>query len=367
MAADARVPAVAAFGRTLAGWIFAIAALFAIDTFLAKTERTESQVEAGRLYQNGRRLLQSGQSAQSVEQFRSAVAVDRDNQAYQLALAQALLAADNPSEAETVLTALVQENPFSGPANLALAQVMVHENKIADAISYYHRAIYGQWKENASANQLQVRFELADLLSHQDSKEALLAELLPLQDEAPDDVATQERIGLWFLAAGSPARAANVFREILRADPQRPEALAGLGKAEFASGDYRGARDEFEAALRIGPEDPTIRARLDLCTRILDLDPTLRGLGPEERLRRSRKLLESALDDVKQCLGEPASDPAQGVMKSAEGLLRRKTITYDDNLDLTDQLWQLRQRNCKQTILPGEEPLEIVLSKLSQK
>jgi tetratricopeptide (TPR) repeat protein len=364
--ATAQVP-VYAFGKTVAGGVLAIAALFLIDTFLAKTERAESHVEAGRLYQAGQGFMQARQSAQAVEQFRSAVAIDRGNEDYQLALGQALLAAGQSSDAETVLTALTLENPFAGPANLALARAMVHENKIGDAISYYHRAIYGQWKEGAGTNSLQARFELADLLSHQNSKEALLVELLPLQDEAPDDVATQEKIGLWFLAAGSPARAVGVFREILRADPQRSEALAGLGKAEFASGDYRGARDEFQAALRIGPEDPTIRARLDLCTRILDLDPTLRGLRPDERLRRSRTLLESALDDVKQCLGEPASEPAQGVMKSAEGLLQRKTIPYDDNLDLTDQLWQLRQRNCKQTILPSEEPLEIVLSKLSQK
>jgi Tfp pilus assembly protein PilF len=367
MAAPTHVPAVHAFGKTLAGVILAIAVLFVIDGFLAKSERAESHVEAERLYQDGQRLMQSGKSVLAAEQFRSAVAIDRANEDYQFALGQALLAAGQPSEAETVLNALLQENPFAGPANLELARVMVHANKNADAISYYHRAIYGQWREDAGANPLRVRFELAGFLSHQNSKEALLAELLPLQDEAPDDVTTQERLGTWFLAAGSPPRAADVFRKILRADPRSSGAHAGLGDAEFASGNYRSARDEFQAALRTGPGNASIRARWELCTRILELDPTMRGLGRDERLRRSRTLLELALDDLKQCLGEPKVEPAQGVMKSVERQLRGRSAAYDDNLDLADQLWQVRQTNCKRTISPSEEPLAIVLSKLNQK
>ena len=359
MASQPQVSIAHTFGRTLTGGILAIAVLFFADTFLAKTEKAESLVEAEHHYQNGKRLMQSGDTARAVEEFRSALGVERENQDYQLALGQALLTAGKATDAAGVLNALLEEDPFGGPANLALARVMVREGKIADAISYYHRAIYGQWKDNAAVNQLQVRFELVELLSRQNSGEALLAELLPLQDEAPDDVATQEKLGQWFLAAGSTGRAAGVFREILQRGPRNADVHAGLAEAEFASGNYREARDEFQAAVRMGAGDETIQARLDLANRILDLDPTLRGLSREERLRRSRKLLELTLDDLKQCTGDSP------LIKPAEIAMRKPMTTYDDNLDLADRIWQARRTNCKGS--SNAEPFAIVLSKLGQK
>ena len=61
-------------------------------------------------------------------------------------------------------------------------------------------------------NRLRVRFELIDLLAQRNSKEELLAELLPIQDEAPRDLKTRTQMGRLFLLAGSPARAADIFR-----------------------------------------------------------------------------------------------------------------------------------------------------------
>ena len=363
MATPAQVPAVHAFARTMAGGIAVIVVLFVADTFLAKSERAAARVEAERHYQSGRRLMQSGQSAQAAEQFRSALSVDRANQDYELALGQALRAAGKTGDAQVALSALLEENPFGGAANLALARVMVQEGNITDATGYYHRAIYGQWKEDARRNQLLARFELVDLLRRQDSKEALLAELLPLQDEAPDDAATQKKLGQGFLAAGSPVRAAAVFRAILHRDQQDSQAHAGLGEAEFAGGNYAGAREEFRIALRLRPPDEgteqNLQSRLELCNRILELDPALRSLGGKERLSRSRKLAELALDRVQPCLG------ATPLIKSAQSALR-STLSYDQNLDLADQLWRAGQAECKSG-LPEGEPLAIVLSKVNPK
>jgi hypothetical protein len=40
---------------------------------------------------------------------------------------------------------------------------------------------------------------------------------------------------------------------------------------------------------------------LDGCNELLTLDPTIRGLGPMERFRRSLKLIELTLDETMQC------------------------------------------------------------------
>ena len=136
------------------------------------------------------------------------------------------------ADADASLNSLLQRDPIAAPANLAMARVLVQEGHLDDAAFYYHRAIYGQWKQDAQVNQIKVRFELADLLNRENSRETLLAELLPLQNEAPDDAATRIRLGNLFLAAGSPARAAEVFRAILRRHPRDEEARAGLDRSK---------------------------------------------------------------------------------------------------------------------------------------
>lgn len=249
-----------------------------------------------------------------------------------------------------------------------MARVLVKEDKRDDAAFYYHRAIYGQWKEDAHANQLKVRFELTDLLSREKSKEALLAELLPLQIDAPGDLATRKRLGHLFITAGSPARAADIFRDILRTLPRDPEAHAGLGDAEFARGNYRTAQTEFLAALQLRPADRDVQNRLDLCDQVLDLDPARRGLSPEEQYQRSRTLVERVLDDVNQCLGT-GSGPTQELIKTVQDGLKksvtpaRQSTAFEDNLDWAERLWQVRRTDCKQALGASEEPLALVLAK----
>jgi tetratricopeptide (TPR) repeat protein len=359
------------FVSTFAAVMLAIVGLFLADTFLEKIERSESHVEAVRFYANGQRLMEQGKSAEAVDQFRSAISVERNNEDYQLALGQALLAAGRLQDAETTLDDLLQRNPFGGPANLVLARVLIQENKIDEGISYYHRAIYGQWKEDPQANQVKARFELTDLLSHQNSKEALLAELLPLQGDAPDDIATKKKLGRLFIAAGSPARATEIFRDILRAQPQDPDAYAGLGEADFARGNYRTAQTEFLSALRLRPADRETQQRLALCNRVLELDPTGRGLGRAEQYRRSRQLVDLVLDDLDRCLGSAAPAAAQDLIKAVQDALKkpvtaaRRNAAFEQNLTWADQLWQVRKTDCKPAA-GSEEPLTLVLAMLAR-
>lgn len=370
-------PTKSSFMRTLFATGLAIMAIFFIDTVLEKTERAESRVDAARFYASGQRLLAQGQSAAAVDQFRSAIAADRsdatgNNQDYQLALGQALLAAGRLGDAADTLNDLLQRNPVGAAANLTMARLLVKEDQIDDAESYYHRAIYGQWRADARANQVQVRFELTDLLSRQNSKEALLAELLPLEDEAPGDIATRKKLGHLFIAAGSPARAADIFHDLLHKNPQDAEAYTGLGEAEFARANYRAAQTDFQAALRLEPVNPDAQQGLDLCVQVLDLDPARRGLSAEEQYRRSRKLVELVLDDVVQCVDANASVVDRELILTVQDSLKKpvpaaqRSDAFDDNLDWADRLWQIRKTSCGRPIAASEEPLALVLATLAE-
>ncbi|MGH9646654.1 MAG: tetratricopeptide repeat protein [Bryobacteraceae bacterium] len=350
----------------------ALAALFAVDTFLVRIERAEDQAEATRLVAEGRAMMQGQRYAEAAERFKDAISIDRNNRDYWLALADALLAAKNFMEAESALDELLQRDSTDGDANLAMARVLVGESKIAEGISFYHRAIYGRWTTNAAQNRLKARFELVDLLARQNAKAELLAELLPLQDEASFDLQTRTRIGELFLAAGSPARAADVFRDIVHRDSRNADAYAGLGQAEFASGDYQQAEADFLDASRLKPDDADIRKRLELCEQILSLDPTRRGLASNERYERSLKLVSLALDQIKPCLLTPPPGPAQELVDAANKTLKarvaelRQNAATDSNLDLAEQLWKARGKDCGSSTPASDDPLSLVLAKIAR-
>jgi tetratricopeptide (TPR) repeat protein len=339
--------------------------------FLANMERAESQVGAARLFEEGRALMKRGENAEAIGRIKDALVIERGNRDYLRTLAQAQFADGRTADADSTLTDLLQSDSTDGLANLIMGRVLVKEGRFAEAISYYHRAIYGYWSENAEENRLRTRFELIGLLAQRNSKEELLAELLPIQDESSRDLKSQTRIGQLFLLAGSPTRAADVFRGILHADPADAEAHAGLGEAEFARANYRAAEREFQAALRSAPDDQAARKRLDLCNELLMLDPMERGLGPAERFRRSLNLVELTRNEAMQCVGENPSPELQELLNQAGTALEAQVSAAhqgelsERNLDLAEHLWQARKKECNPPPAT-DSPLALVLARLAQ-
>lgn len=351
--------------------VLAIVGLFAVDMFLARAERAESIVEAVRLFGQGQILLQRGQPAKAIDSIEQAIAIDRGNRDYRRALAEAQLAAGRTADARATLTELLMSDPSDGLPSLIMARMLVKEDRVAEAVSYFHRAIYGHWQERAAEERLRTRFELIDLLARHNSKEDLLAELLPIQEQAPRDLATRTRIGRLFLLAGSPARAADVFRGILHDAPSNSDAYTSLGKADFAQGNYRMAQRHFQTALRLTPGNQAARQYLEVCSELLILDPTMRGLGAAERFRRSIRLIGLVLDETNHCIGPSPSPDVQGLLEKAGKTLKahvsvsRQAEVSEINLDLAEQLWQIRKKECKVTP-PPDTPLRLVLARLAQ-
>ncbi len=337
---------------TFALVFLAIAALFVADTYLARMESSESAVEATRLFEEGRTLIARGDSVNAIERIRDALSIERTNRFYQQTLAQTQLTADKTADAEATLRGLLESDPTDGQANLIMGRVLAKEGRFPEAISYFHRAIYGQWGQDAPQNRLRARFELIDLLAQRDSKEDLLAELLPVQDQVPRDLQTRARMGRLFLRAGSPTRAADIFRGIVQEAPANADGYAGLGESEFAQANYPAAERAFESAIRLAPTNDTVRKRLELCGELLALDPTLRGLSPAERLNRSRKLVELAGEEVSKCV--------------AAGSLNQKAgRVTESNLDLAAELWQARAKECKSQPA-ADDPLALVMARLAR-
>jgi tetratricopeptide (TPR) repeat protein len=359
------------FFGTLAWAGLAIAIVSGADAFLARVDRSESQAEAARLFEQGRTLMERGEYVFAIDRIEEALSIDRENRDYKQELAQAQVAAGRTAEAQETLSEILQVDPTDALASREMARILQREHQFPQAISYYHRAIYGYWKQDSAENQLRTRFELIDLLAERGAKEELLAELLPVQDQAPKDLNTAIRIGQLFLLAGSPVRAEEVFRKALQRDSASGDAYAGIGESEFARGNYRTAQRNFQIALRLAPDNQNARQRLDVCAKLLMLDPTMRGLRTAERYHRSLQLVEQVLDETKRCSDPAAMGESQELLTRAENTLAahvpasRQNDAAESNLDLAEKLWQVRLKACKTP--PGvNSPLALVLARLAQ-
>lgn len=348
----ARTPAAstAVFVATFAALAGLIGLLLLFDLSLARIDRLESRAHATAEYEAGAALLARGRAAGAAERFGAAVAIDRDNLGYSLALARALLAQGRASDAESTVQPLLDRAENDGAVNLVMAHTMLRLGRPGDATSYFHRAIFGRWGADSTTRRAEARAELIDLLAGRGATQELLAELLPLEDAPPDSVALRKRVGLLFIRAGSPARGAAMLRDVLRRDPRDPDAYAGMGEAALALGNFRTARADFAEALDLRPGDARLEDRLALADTVLAIDPAARGIGSRARFERSRMLLARTVAAIDRCGGREGAVAAgldsAGAMLHAAVRPRAEDAAGEAMLTLANDLWSARPARC---------------------
>jgi tetratricopeptide (TPR) repeat protein len=346
--------------RVTAGAAIAVAAamagLFWIDRSLEKLEQDELRKEAQGLASEGQQLLAGGKSQEAAIRFQRAHFLIHTNREYALAYAEALLAAGELQTAESTLQAQLDENSNAAPANLLMARVMIAQNRIEEADSFYHRAIYGVWPRDPAANAILVRLELANWLAKRSAKVELLAELLPLEQASHDDPALGRKVAELFLAAGAPPRAAALYQSAIQRNPSDLAAYRGLGEAELRSGNYPAAQRAFLDAVRRDGTDVASARRLQMLSLVVALDPTPRRIAMNEKYRRALGLVELLQSTVAAC-GAPG--PASPVVPiTTSGPITNEMA--EAQLSLAEQLWRTRPDHC-----PVPPQLQIVMDKLT--
>jgi tetratricopeptide (TPR) repeat protein len=365
--------------RTTVGLIFIIAAvvaaLAALDILLENAEESETQSSAEAAYQAGQVAFRAGHTAAAIEDFRKAHAAVREDETYELALIGALMNAGRYADAEPLMKEVLERNPDDGPALLVAARLQAKKGKPVQAAAFYHRAIYGAWPRDAREKQIEARIELVEFLKSRHQTEEMLAELILLQEEAGEDQALLLRTADLFLLAGSPKHAESAYRKVISLDPRNPAAYAGLGEVELETGDYRQARSEFVLAKMRSPADQHIQERLDLAKALEELDPTSRRLPSVDKYRKSIKILQLARDDFQACLTSrpaAATQNASDLMTQANSLMPITPPAMVNNelaenvLDVAQQLWQTRIKDCGLPAAPEGDLLRLIMEKLAE-
>jgi len=279
----------------------ALVILFLVTSFAVRAFQAREREVAQERYAWGERELSSGRPEAALEDFRSALAYTRNDSHIELQLAHTLAAAGHFPEARAYLLSLWEKEPGSGTVNLELGRLAAHSGSAAQAVQYYHDAVYGLWEDNPAEHRRQARLELAEFLLGVGQKTQAQAELIALAADLPHDPALETEAGALLLNSGEYEHAARLFQEALRLRPNYSPALEGAGEASFEVGHYSDARRYFARASRQSPLSSQPQAHLVLATLIVENDPLARHLSSQERAQRTLRALTQSMERLNGC------------------------------------------------------------------
>ena len=312
-------------------------------------------------YSQGDQALSAGQGPVALVDFRNALAYSRENPLFQLRLAQALAATGRVPEASVYLASLRERDPGNGPVNLELARLAAARHDVADAVQYYHNAVYCEWEGDPVVQRRAVRLELIHFLLLSDQRAAARAELLAVAGNLPPDAPLQIQVGKLLIDAGGSGDALNLFRLAISENPRSAPALAGAGECYYRTGQYTLAEPYLSHALRLDPKLTQVAAMRDTVRAVLEMDPFARWLGEEQRGQRARRDFEQALTRLQGCavqrgvdLNAAGSDPLQSLYAQATALQatpQRRTLTRDSEsvsqtMDLVFEIEKAASQAC---------------------
>lgn len=349
-----------------------IAALFVMTGFLTRAYRVQRAALARQEFQEAERLSAERRYSQSLEHYRAALSLSRDNTAYVLALARTLVQLGQTKEAATYLSETLRADPTNGQANLMMARISAEQNDIESSMTYYHRAIFGYWPDDPVNKRHQVRLELADFLAENGAIKQALSELIALESEVPETPYMKRQMADRFLRYGMPERAIPLYRELTRTKDVTADTYAGLGEAYFDRAQYHEALNAYSRARTVDPQNLEYQERSNLIAEILSLDPTIRRLSTREQYRRSTVLLERATDLLRECVESMPQPPSSAAQALAAGQARLKArVTRPDseavelNLFALDKVWTARNETCPQQPVT-DKALSILAERLTQ-
>jgi predicted Zn-dependent protease len=312
--------------------------LFAAAGFLNRKFDEHEQAMAREWYARGEAALAARRPEEALNPLRTALVYSRNNPKYELRLGEALVAGGHYAEAQTYLLTLRERQPGSAALNLELARLAALRDDTSGAIQYYEASLYGVWESNGEQQRRAARRELIAYLSSHGRPAEAVAQTISYAANLPPDPWLHIQAGELFLKEESYDHAMEQFREALVLAPHNGTALAGAGRAAFASGDYAGAERFLERASRAAPGDPSVTDTLAVARSVVSLDPDAPNLTAEARGTRAVRAFALAQARLKAC-AVPASSSTFATMsalsaraKALEPKVRESRLVRDMDL-----------------------------------
>ncbi len=237
----------------------------------------------------------------AIPEYRAALLYSRDNFDYRLGLAQALMGTHRTAEAYAYFINLWARHPENGVVNVELARIAAERGDTAEALRYYHNAIYANWPAGQENQARETRFELVEYLLRINSKTQAQSELISLAAYVDDDATQQDRLGALFLRISDNEHAFAAFHRGLTANPRDVIALTGAGDAAYGMGRYALAVRYLQQAVDLNPHDYISNDRLRTARFVMEMDPFRPQIRVADRNRKVIEAFAAAGDRLKAC------------------------------------------------------------------
>jgi predicted Zn-dependent protease len=297
--------------------------LFLMTSGLARLYRAQREALGTRWFTRGVAELNARNYDAAAKDFRAALLYSRDNYAYQLDLAEALLGQNRSGQASAYLLNLWDREPEDGLVNLELARIAKQKGQVQQAVRYYHNAVYAAWPGNQENKRLDARLELIELLLGNNERAQAESEVLALEANVGDDPALQAKVGDLFVRTLDYERAFTAYRASLKADRHNQAAMAGAGQAAFELGRYPEAYRYLQEAVAASPSDTKSAALLTTAELVLKMDPFRRQLSAAQRARIVVDAFSAAGQRLQTC-GTRQGSAAAGIASLSDSLGKLK-------------------------------------------
>ena len=330
---------------------------FLVVAGLSHIYHAQQESLGNRWFARGVRDLKERRYDRAVTEFRTALLYSRDNYAYQLNLAEALMGMKRTDEAAAYFVNLWERQPENGLVNLELARISAQKGRSDQALRYYHNAIYATWPDDQEMQRRDTRVELIEYLLKMNTKAQAQSELIALAANLDDDPSQHDRVADLFLRAQDYEHALAQYRLSLKTDRRNSASLAGAGLAAFELGRYAQAQHYLQAAVTADPHNEESAERLKTTELVLQMDPFRRRISAAVRDRIVIEAFATAGRRLTSCAtpaGSHAPDPQGSLAESwvnmkpriSEAGIRRDPDLVESAMDLVFRIERQTSTTC---------------------
>ncbi|TWT58443.1 lipoprotein NlpI [Thalassoglobus neptunius] len=217
------------------------------ESVLEREDLTAEQ-QANLLYQRAQANMRLQDNAAAERDLKQAIQVSPKHTAAHMALAEFAARTKSPAEAIAAFSSVVQSFPENPVAWNNRGMFLQSQGKTAEAIQDFTQAI----KLNGRFIPAYINRGFAHLEAGDSAAaEAALSEVLTID---PSQVGALSLRATARLNQNKAAEALQDYQRVAEMAPENPMSHADLGFAQFFSGDFAGAFDSFNNALRIQPD-----------------------------------------------------------------------------------------------------------------
>ncbi|MCU1324699.1 MAG: Cl-channel, voltage-gated family protein [Bryobacterales bacterium] len=328
-------------------WLPAIAAItlasVAIVAGLVFWQRAHRSATGASEYRTGQELLGQGRVEEAVVAFRSSLAhLPADSNA-RTALGFALLRSGHFEEAGEYLAEAAKAQPQNGLLWAGVANVKLALDQKAEALQYFRRALAGEWPDSETARLRTSQITFSQLLAESGKRTEAVASLFSVMEQSGGDASTGKQAAQAIKDIGTLEQSEAAYKALSAHFPADPAVWLALGDVRFAANKDRAALEAYRNAATVDPRNEAAARSVRRVEEVMDIDPTRRGLGWEERSRRWDLLFERVLTTATPCLGSGELTAAAALIQRPERSLK----TQHEKASAIQHIWATVDAACR--------------------